>query len=452
MKWTLAIMVLTLLGGCRVQQTANVHYSLPDHFSAADWQPDSPFSAPEPPDELAALIEKALQQNFDLKAAQSRVDQFLALAEKAGASKWPQLDAQLTGVHSQAPDMDDSTRYTLRGLASYEVDFWGKLKHDRQAAQQDLATERANWQEAQLSLAASITQTYSRIQVQRAIETQLQDQIQTNRQLLELVELRFRQGLTSAADVLRQKQSVEVRQGQLLQAQETQQILIHQLAVLVGEPPSQFQCPETPMAHLLEPFPSLAVPAETLGGRPDVQAAWSDFRAADARAASAFAARFPKLTLSAEATGSGTKLSDLFDLNMRNLTANLLAPLWRGKALKAEAERTQAVAQQKFYVFHQTSLNALREVEDALVYERYQTQILASLKRQNELAGQAYERIKDQYLNGGSDYINVLTSLSSRQDLERALISQEGVLLNNRIGLYRALGARWTTFSPMEAP
>ena len=136
-------------------------------------------------------------------------------------------------------------------------------------------------------------------------------------------------------------------------------------------------------------------------------------------------------------------MNDLFDNWLATLTANLLAPIIDGGRRQAEVDRTQAVAEEALHAYGQAVLEALAEVEDALVQEQRQVEYLASLNRQLELAEQATERIRERYLNGAENYQRVLTSLLSEQQLQRTRLSARSDLFANRIKLCRALAGGW---------
>ena len=283
-----------------------------------------------------------------------------------------------------------------------------------------------------------MAKTWYDLAVQQQLATILDQQISINRQILELVDLRFRKGQTSAADVLRQRQLVETRLGQQTLVERQVELLEHQLCVLLGRAPQHDLFIASPLPILPE-MPGPGVPGDLLLRRPDVMQAWSSFEAADARAAAAFAARFPSIVLSASTESSGPSLSNLFDFDLRTIAVNLLAPIWSGRALESESKRASSFSEQRYHEFSQACLLALLEVEDSLSSEIHQRQFIESLEQQNKLAKLAYQRIKDQYSHGSSDYLNVLTSLLSWQDLERSLISAKGVQVGYRINLYRAL-------------
>jgi len=107
--------------------------------------------------------------------------------------------------------------------------------------------------------------------------------------------------------------------------------------------------------------------------------------------------------------------------------------------------RSRSVKQQRLFEYGQTILTAFQEVEDALIQEKKQRQRIESLEKQLRLADATYEQLRLEYFNGVTDYIDVLNTLTDRQELRRNLLSAELELLEFRIALYRALAGGFDT-------
>jgi outer membrane protein TolC len=149
--------------------------------------------------------------------------------------------------------------------------------------------------------------------------------------------------------------------------------------------------------------------------------------------------------LSASASTAAESAQDLFQTWAYSFAGNLLAPIFRGGELRAEVDRSAAVKQQRLYEYGQTILTAFQEVEDALIQEQKQQEQIQRIRRQIELAQQAYEQLRLQYLNGSGDYLDVLTALDEVQQLQRDLLSARLTRVQDRIGLYRALAGAFET-------
>jgi outer membrane protein TolC len=166
--------------------------------------------------------------------------------------------------------------------------------------------------------------------------------------------------------------------------------------------------------------------------------------AADHRLAVAVADRYPSLSISATVGGQAERFSDVLDQWFTNLAGNLLAPVFAGGRLTAEADRNRAVVQERIYAWESALLGACTEVEDALVAERGLSETNRILDTQLELAGANLERSRALYVNGLTDYLTVLTALQALQNLQRQAITTQQELVSNRIRLYLALGGSWS--------
>jgi outer membrane protein TolC len=303
---------------------------------------------------------------------------------------------------------------------------------DADAAQEDLQT-------AALSLAAQICVIWYQLAESLLQLSLLEKQQEVNTLGLELIRLRFTAGQVSIADLLQQQQLIESKTGEMARERAAAGRLENQLAVLAGRAPGMFSLPLQPVLVELPPLPDPGVPLELLSRRPDIRSAFLAVRAADRRVAAAIAETYPRLSLSVDLSTSGSA-GELFDNWLAAIAANLIAPLVDGGSRQAEVERTKAVTEERLFAYRQTILEAVGEVEDALIVEEEQKNLIASLEKQLELATQTIVTVRDRYKLGAVDYQRVLTALLSQQTLERNVLAARRQLIDNRIALYRALG------------
>jgi len=406
---------------------------------SGDIAPPSQWWKALPDEQLQALEQAALADNPDLLATRARLDQAAAVARKTGAQLLPQVDAGLSRQES------DGTRSYVGSLAaSYELDLWGGLQAETESARQAWLASREALDAAAVSLTAEVADTWYQLIEQTGQIELLSEQQQTNRQMLELVELRFDRGKVQATDVLQQRQLIESFEVQLAEARAQQAVLRHQLKALLG------QSPTTPGISLptgelitLPPLPATGLPARLVQQRPDVREAFHTLRAAEADIAKAVADRFPSISLSATLTSTAGGLSGLFDDWVRVLAAELLGPVFDGGQRRAEVERTRAAARAALHDYSSVVINALTEVENALARESQQSLQLQSLERQLQLTGEVVERARFNYTKGSVDYLTVLDALRTHQGLQRDQLTARRQLLSYRIALHRALSGGW---------
>lgn len=401
--------------------------------------------------ELNALVDEALAANPTLQQAWARLQQARAVAVQAGSALYPDLTvnagvgySHLHGEGSGALRTVGGDDYSLGAMSRYEVDLWGKIRSEREAALLQVDATREDVNAAAMTLAAEVTRLWAAVIAQRMQRALLDEQLRINTIYLELVNLRFRMALGSALDVYQQQQILERVRAEIPLVEEQERLGLHQLAVLIGKPPGA----ELPIGRTALPAPSsvpaTGLPAGLLTARPDVRASVLRLDAADWKVAAARADRLPNLTLKADFTLGSDELSRLFDQWLFSLAADLAAPVFDGRRRAAEVARTRAVVEETLARHREVVLTAVREVEDALVTERALREHIAAVERQLATAKRALSEAQERYRKGLNDYLPVLTQILSTQELQLNLIQRRNELLVARVNLYRALGGGWT--------
>ena len=401
--------------------------------------------------DLNVLIDLALAGNLNLKIAWDRLDQARAVARKTGADRYPSMDLEAGASRfytREGRETSHSNNFSLGLVAGYEVDLWGRIRSARDAATLDAQGSREDLMTAALSLSAQVASTWYRLVEQYGQRKLLDEQIQTNEKVLKVVTLRFRRGQAGAADVLQQRQLVESKHGEIARVEAEIKVLEHQLSILLGYPPTEPVARQVTVLKDMPPLPETGLPADLILKRPDIRSAYYRVQAADQRVAEAIADRFPRISLSAQITGSDEQVGDLFDNWFATLAANLVGPVIDGGKREAEVTRARAVASEDLHNYGQVILNALGEVEDALVLESRQRDYINSLDQQLIFSGQAIDRVKDRYTKGAEDYLRVLDALLTHQQLQRTRLTAGRKIIQDRIDLCRALGGGWQLTRP----
>ena len=434
---------LILVGGCTTPvRTVSGPVAVPDTFSiegtgvmADRWW--DVFND----DGLSRVVDSALVNNFDVKAAWERLRAAEALTDREASLLWPSLVATGTAESVQSDDEFDRSGESaqLNFAATYEIDLWGRIRSAVEAERLRAEATYADYQTAALSLSAEITRTWVQLaEAQEQIDL-VDQQVETNTAVLELIENRFALGLVRAVDILRQRQLVERTREQRIIAESRLRVLEHQLAVLLGKPPQAALLQRPAGLPDLPQLPDPGIPVELIQRRPDVQQSFLLLRAADQDVASAISNQFPRLSLSASASSASGGAQQLFRDWATAFAGNILAPIFLGGERRAEVKRTEAVRDERVYLYGQTVLLALQDVEDALVLEDRQRERIGLIELQLQLADQTFEQLRIQYLNGTNNYLDVLTALDDVQVLRRDLLAARLTLVDHRIALYRAL-------------
>lgn len=410
---------------------------------------------------LNALIEQALSTNPSVRAGWARVQQARFIADQVRAARMPQVGAagtfstgtQLTPVIGDVR----STQAVGSAPVSYEADVFARRAREHQAAKLDADAVRLDQDALRISISAEVAEAwFDAINAQTELAV-LEDQLETDLQFLELVELRYREGLNSAVDVHQQRQRVAGARARLALAVAQTDLTTQRLAVLLGEPPGRdFPVAEASLPEL-GPTPDIEVPASLLEWRPDIRAAQTRLEAADRRVAAAVGARLPQITLSAAPSYSWLKASSNFSLGGTNDTstddtlngftwragADISVPIFDGLFGRALINTQKAVSDEVVELYAETLLRALFEVESSLTLERQERVRIQHLEEEVKLAGATLAATRDRYRAGLSDFLPVLTALATRQLAELQLVNSRRQLVSYRVQLYRALGGSW---------
>lgn len=406
--------------------------------------------------QLNALIALAVRNNTDLRAAAARIAQADARARQAGAAILPNLDAAgnanfLAGHSSNGTAHE--TDWSVLGLASYEVDFWGKNRAKVDAAGFMATASRADRDTLALTALAAVADEYFQVLALHERATLARSNRDTAGALRDVVQTRFDAGAASPVELAIQTAALGNAAAAIpeLDRQEVQSRAA--LAVLVGQAPEQFEIEYRTLAGLSEPAIGAGLPAELLRRRPDVFAAEANLRAARADLDAARAAMFPSLNLTAAAglqnpalnaavitlPGSGPTLG---------LTASLVQTIFDHGKLRAQRAEVLARNEELLAAYRSAILDALRDTETALSAIQYldaarpfQVEALAQEER-------AFEGARLRYEAGAGDYLSVLESQRSLYAARDQFVQYQLARLQSRVALCKALGGGWQHAAP----
>lgn len=412
------------------------------------------FQSPE----LNRLVEEALANSPTLQQSWARLMQAEAIAARIGAAGYPTVDYEASASNRRNMGTETSVESYLLGLnAAYEVDLWGRIKSETQAAALDRDATREQLNTAAITLASQTTLRWIGIVAQKLQTEVIRKQLASNRTSLELIELRFRKSQSTALDVYQQRQAVAGTESRIPLAELREELLLNELAALLGRGDLQSLEILDRQLPLLGDLPGTGIPVDVLANRPDVRQAGLALQSADWRVSAARADRLPTLRLTAGVNYADSSFADLFDDWFANLAASVTGPVFDGGRRKAEVERTRAVVNERLAAYRETVIQAIKEVEDALISEQKQRDYMVALERNLELSRSSYREAVQRYRNGLSEYLPVLVDLVNLQNLERDHVEAQFNLLRYRIHLNGALGGAWprelvSPFSNHEEP
>lgn len=448
----ICIVSFLILSSCRVYQVHNFDrpcVEVPDEFlndeeggigNISKWWKE--FNQ----EELDVLVEEALDANLDIKQAWSRLAQARATACIANSARYPQIDVETKveykhEINDRRDTNEDYVSYLLAPSLAYEVDLWRRIDSKVRAADLSYCSSFEDLEATALLVTGQVTDLWFIIQEQKALLDLIAYQVDVSETLLDLVELRFSLGQSSALDVYQQRLQLEQTKERAIPVQARLKTSSHQLSILLGKPPQEYLEADIGITEVeLPEFPYIGVPCELILRRPDLRAAHYLVKSADYEVAAAIADLFPRMTLPTLYELKTRKWGDFFQEEMFRTAARLIQPIIDGCKRMCEVKKQRAIVKERVESFGQKFLVAMREVEDAIVTENSQIDLLNQISKEIDIARLNLDEARIRNANGLNDYLTVIAAIQSLQNLERRLILEHRILLTSRANLYRALG------------
>jgi multidrug efflux system outer membrane protein len=410
-------------------------------------------------DALKALIEEALRNNYDLRTATWRVEEFRARAGIARSQLFPQIDyngswtrtlqsALLTGVPAPAP----YSYYDVNLGASWEIDLWGRIRRlSESALAQFLATDEAR-RGVLLSVVSEVAEAYFEL---RMLDARLEINKRTTEAFQGTYDLFSRQfggGIASRLEVARAEAALNTAAATVPNVE--RQIVAQEnlLCFLLGRNPGPIARGASLTEQKVPPQVPAGLPSALLERRPDVRQAEQQLVSANANVGAALASFFPTITLTGSYGGVSSDLSSLLPSGKTwSFTAGLTGPLFHGMALKNQYEANLALFQEAKSQYEATVTNAFGEVSTALVAHQKLSETEERLARSVAAYQEAVSLANMRYVSGLSSYVEVLDAQQQLFPAEIALAQTRFDRLANFVELYKALGGGWNIQDPSWA-
>ncbi len=400
--------------------------------------------------ELDRLIAQALERNRDIEQAVARVEQADALARQAGAALLPRVDLGASAGRARVspltlpPNGGTGNQYQLGLSASFEIDFWGRLRRTREAARAQLLASTYARETVNLSVAALTAQAWFGL---RALDEQVAltgSTLQTREEGLRLLNLRLQGGTGSQLDV-EQAEGLRSTSAVLLRDLRRQRsVLQTQLAVLTGQ--LDLALPEAPLQGLpLPPQPPAGLPATLLERRPDVRSAEQQLAAASARIGAARAEQLPTVSLTGSLGFESAELGDLLKSPSRiwSIGAGLAQPLFDGGRLAARTDQAVAAHREARGAYRGVVEDAFKDVAEALANLQAAKGSQDDLARADRAAANALKLARARYDVGYSGHLDLLDAQRTAAAAQLDLVRNRQAQLAASVDLFRALGGGW---------
>ena len=400
--------------------------------------------------ELDRVVAQALERNRDIEQAVARVEQADALARQAGAALLPRVDLSASGARARVspltfpPNGATGNQFQLGLSASFEIDFWGKLRRTREAARAALLSSSYASDTVRLTVAALTAQSWFGL---RSLDEQIvltRSTLQTREEGLRLLGLRLQGGTGSQLDV-EQAEGLRAASAVLLRDLQRQRALAQtQLGVLTGL--LDLALPETPLASLpLPPQPPAGLPSALLERRPDVRSAEQQLAAASARIGAARAEQLPSITLTGGVGFESTELSDLLKSPSRiwSVGAGLAQPLFDAGRLAARTDQASAAHREARGAYRGVVEDAFKDVADALATLQAAQGSQEDLARADRAAANALKLARSRYDVGYTGHLDLLDAQRTAAAAQLDLVRNRQAQLAASVDLFRALGGGW---------
>jgi multidrug efflux system outer membrane protein len=399
--------------------------------------------------QLQDLIRTALKQNYDLQFATERINAARAQVAITRSSLFPQVAAG--GTFTGGKESNFQTRFnflTLAADATFQLDFFGRLRRATEAARSELLATQAARQTVILTLVSDVASDYFAL-LQLDLQLQItHDTINAQTESVKLTKFRVDHGVATKLDVLQAKQTLDTANATVpdLERQIAQEE--DAISILLGDYPHAVTRGLPLVGQPLPPAVPPGLPSSLLERRPDIREAEQNLIAANAEIGVAKAQFFPQIELTGSgggAFGRSSAFSSLMptQLGIWSYGAQVTQPIFTGGALKGNLHLTESQYRQLLIAYRQAIQRAFGDVSDSLIgYEKlHQVRV-----RQEDTVADLQESVRlsnMRYKGGTTTFLEVLDGQRALFSAELTLAQARGNEYQSLVQLYRALGGGW---------
>jgi multidrug efflux system outer membrane protein len=393
---------------------------------------------------LRGLIHEAVQANYDIRIAAQRVLEGQGQLAATRSGLFPQFGAQAeagrTGVKSPTQSWGG-----IFGVASWEIDLFGKLRRATEAARADLLALQENQKAVMQALVAQVASAYFDLREYDAELQYVRESIKTRQESVNLVAARVQGGVASALELDQAKTLVASAQANLSLLEKTQEQTENLINYLLGKQPGPVARGKSLVDQPQPPQIPAGLPSALLERRPDLRVAEQQLIAANARVGVAKAAFYPSINLTAS---GGYQTSDLLGIVNKSAFSYSMGgvvdlPIFDAGRRTGNYKIAKAQHEELLIAYQKAINGAFRDVSDTLVgyqktreYSGSQRVLTDTLRDQSKLAN-------ERYTGGVSSYLEVLDTERQRLTAEQQLAQADRDVLTALVQLYKALGGGW---------
>ncbi|PZF78942.1 RND transporter [Aestuariivirga litoralis] len=404
---------------------------------------------------LHRLVNQSLAQNWDITIATARVNEAAGILVTRGAPLYPQvgysgiaqrerLSDELAGATSKISP-NPQNLYEPLFTASWEIDLWGRIRRQQEAAQANLVGAEEARRGVILTLASAVATTYFKL---RALDAQLvvsRGTLANYGKLKKLFGERFKYGQVSEVVVAQITAQYETVAASIPLIEEEIAKTENALSVLVGDYPHAITR-GVPFAAIRLPKVPSDLPSDMLRQRPDIAQAEQELIAANARIGAAMAQYYPQVSLTGSLGVASGALSNLLTgpAGVWAVAANLMGPIFDGGAIKGQVEATEAQKMAALANYVKTIHVAFQDVADGLVGYQKSLQSLAARNRAVTALKTTVRLSFLKFEEGQESYTTVLTAENDLYSAQLEAINTRFRAFSSLVDVYKALGGGWT--------
>jgi multidrug efflux system outer membrane protein len=458
------ILLLVMSTGCRV----GPDYKKPDIKVPEKFESTSPNVEADVSGDLSnwwtnlddpvldSLVDDVMQGNLDIRVAGDRIAQAQAIRGIVSAADKPAINGEGSARRDSyslnsvfGPFLPERRENDYIGAfdARWELDLFGKTARSVEAAEAGVEATKENRRAVMVAMSAGVAKEYIWVrQLQKQIEV-ANNNVQIQQNTLNVVEQRFKAGLVNEMVLQQAKAQLEVTHSVLPRLDTALQQAIHRIGILTGQEPKALE--KQLMAGggipATKPMIPIGLPSELLARRPDVRRAERNLAAATANIGVATADLFPRFSLTGSLGQESVNVDSFSSSASRfwSLASGFSWPVFDSGIIRANIRLQDAKQQEAMNVYIKSILNALEDVENALVAYGNEQERMRSLEAGTSANRKSVALAEERYRKGLVDFLNVLDTQRQLYQSENALAMSRGQLALSLVALYESLGGGW---------
>jgi len=396
---------------------------------------------------LTALIDSAVANNYDIKIATARIEQFMGSYSVTQSDYYPKINAGALGQTGESNSKGvkyRDNRFNVNLSATWEIDLWGKVRRANEAALADVLGAEESKRGVVLTIVSQVAQTYIDI---LSLDYQIiiaEQTVDVRQKSLDLFNQRKAKGDISDLEISQLESEYWFAKAQIPLLERNRSQLETALSILLGKGPISIPRGRNLDELILPEIPAV-IPSQLLERRPDIRTAEEQLIAANARIGIVKSLYFPSISLTGLLGFSNTDFSNLFKSSsfVWNAGGNLVAPLFRAGEISGQVDEAEAIQRQLLFNYLQVVNAAFGDAQNSLI-ARNQNEVKFTADGKRLDAVSQYRLLSQmRYDEGVTSYLEVLDAERSLFSSQLDYVKSKADLLKSSVSIYSALAGGW---------